>query len=79
MMKCAFFDDLPCPAKEDPELKCENCPHYKAYLEIDDIEPDSHSCSSNADCFGYCQVCGSIVHGSIADYEEHGYDPPGTC
>lgn len=41
-------------------------------------EPDSHSCSANADSYGYCQVCGAIVHGSLADYEEHGYDPPET-
>ena len=43
-----------------------------------DVEPDAHSCSANADAYGYCQICGAIVHGSCADYEEHGYDPPGT-
>ena len=50
----------------------------------DDVEfpyedPDIHSCRAEADLSGYCQVCGAIVHGSFADYEEHGYDPPGTC
>ena len=39
---------------------------------------DAHSCRAEADAYGYCQVCGAIVHGSAADYEEHGYDPPGT-
>lgn len=50
-----------------------------AYLERKECElhePDTHSCRAEADEYGYCQVCGSIVHGSLADYEEHGYDPP---
>ena len=52
-------------------------------FEGDDVEshyedPDAHSCRAEADSSGYCQVCGAIVHGSLADYEEHGYDPPGT-
>ena len=38
-------------------------------------EPDAHSCRANSDSYGYCQICGSIIHGSAADYEEHGYDP----
>ena len=41
-------------------------------------EPDAHSCSAEADEFGCCTVCGAIVHGSLADYELHGYDPPDT-
>ncbi len=41
-------------------------------------EPDAHSCREYADAYGYCQVCGAVVHGSLADYEIHGYDPPGT-
>ena len=77
-MKCVFFNDLDCPAETDKDLVCEECLHYEAYCEIDDIEPDAHSCSANADALGYCQVCGAIVHGSVADYEVHGYDPPGT-
>lgn len=44
-----------------------------------ELEPDAHSCREYADSDGYCQVCGAIVHGSTADYEVHGYDPPGTC
>lgn len=36
---------------------------------------DSHSCSANSDEWGYCSVCGAVVHGSVADYELHGYDP----
>ena len=44
-----------------------------------ELEPDAHSCREYADAEGYCQVCGAIVHGSSADYEIHGYDPPGTC
>ena len=39
-------------------------------------EPDAHSCRENSDSYGYCQICGSIIHGSPADYEEHGYDSP---
>ena len=41
-------------------------------------EYDAHSCSAEADEFGFCTVCGAIVHGSQADYELHGYDPPDT-
>ena len=41
-------------------------------------DPDSHSCSAEADSHGYCQVCGSTVYGSAAYYEETGSDPPGT-
>ena len=41
-------------------------------------DPDSHSCSANADAYGFCSVCGAIVHGSLADYELCGYDPPDT-
>lgn len=48
-------------------------------VELPDEDPDTHSCRAEADSSGYCQVCGAIVHGSPADYEEHGYDPPGTC
>ena len=44
-----------------------------------EFEPDAHSCREYADAYGYCQVCGAVVHGSPADYEIHGYDPPGTC
>lgn len=39
---------------------------------------DSHSCRANADAWGYCQVCGAIVYGSVAYCEEYGCDPPGT-
>ena len=41
-------------------------------------EYDAHSCSAEADEFGFCTVCGAIVHGSQADYDLHGYDPPDT-
>ena len=41
-------------------------------------EYDAHSCRAEADEFGFCTVCGAIVHGSQADYELHGYDPPDT-
>ena len=41
-------------------------------------EYDAHSCSAEADEYGFCSVCGAIVHGSQADYELHGYDPPDT-
>ena len=41
-------------------------------------EPDAHSCCAESDEYGICQVCGAIVSGSLADYELHGYDPPGT-
>jgi len=44
-----------------------------------ELDPDAHSCREYADADGYCQVCGAVVHGSPADYEIHGYDPPGTC
>ena len=40
------------------------------------MEEDVHSCRAEADAYGFCQVCGAIVHGSLADYELHGYDPP---
>ena len=42
-------------------------------------DPDAHSCRAEANEYGVCTVCGAIVHGSCADYELHGYDPPGTC
>ncbi len=38
--------------------------------------PDAHDCRANANEYGICTVCGAIIHGSIADYELHGYDPP---
>ena len=44
----------------------------------EDEDPDSHSCRANADAYGFCSVCGAIVHGSLADYELCGYDPPDT-
>lgn len=37
---------------------------------------DGHSCSANADSYGFCQVCGAVVSGTMADYDIHGYDPP---
>ena len=42
----------------------------------DSEDPDAHSCSACADDYGLCSVCGAIVHGTSADYELHGYDPP---
>ena len=51
-----------------------NCPYQVDPQE----EYDAHSCRAEADEFGFCTVCGSIVHGSQADYELHGYDPPDT-
>lgn len=47
---------------------------YNSFFE----EPDAHSCRAESDEYGICQVCGAIVSGSLADYELHGYDPPGT-
>lgn len=47
--------------------------------EWDYNEPDAHSCAANADYYGICQVCGAIVHGTPADYDLHGYDPPDPC
>ena len=41
-------------------------------------EADVHSCSANSDGYGFCTVCGAIIHGSQADYELYGYDPPDT-
>lgn len=41
-------------------------------------EYDAHSCSAEADEFGFCTVCGAIVHGSQADYELYSYDPLDT-
>ena len=41
-------------------------------------DPDAHSCRAEADACGICSVCGAIVHGTSADYELHGYDPPDT-
>lgn len=41
-----------------------------------DNELDVHSCRAEADEYGICKVCGAIVHGTTADYELHGYDPP---
>ena len=41
-------------------------------------DPDAHSCRAEANEYGICTVCGAIVSGSSADYELHGYDPPGT-
>ena len=57
----------------DKNLKFHSIGEYE-----NDVEPDAHRCSANMDAYGYCQICGAIVHGSCADYEEHGYDPPGT-
>ena len=38
-------------------------------------EYEAHSCSAEADEYGFCSVCGAIVHGSQADYELSGCDP----
>ena len=43
---------------------------------IENEEPDAHNCRENANSYGYCQICGAIIHGSAADYDVHGYDPP---
>lgn len=65
---------------EPIDIYCDIVGHLeRKYLGIDDDpfgDPDVHSCRDYANESGYCQVCGSIVHGSLADYEEHGYDPP---
>ena len=59
------------------DIVCKDCPVLsRGFTEL---EPDAHSCREYADADGYCQVCGAVVHGSPADYEIHGYDPPGTC
>lgn len=44
-------------------------------LELE-LEPDAHSCRAECNAYGYCQVCGAVVSGTLADYEERGYDPP---
>ena len=42
-------------------------------------ECDDHSCSAEIDELGALLAeGGAIVHGSQADYELHGYDPPDT-
>lgn len=38
---------------------------------------DAHVCSSDSG-YGFCSICGAIIHGSCADYEMHSYDPPDT-
>ena len=43
-----------------------------------EFEPDAHSCRAEMNDYGICSVCGAIVCGSAADYDLHGYDPPGT-
>ena len=47
-------------------------------IPLGDEDLDAHSCSAEANEYGICSVCGAIVHGSLADYELHGYDPPDT-
>ena len=47
-------------------------------IAVDHEEYDAHNCRAEADDFGFCTVCGAIVHGTSADYELHGYDPPDT-
>ena len=66
-MEC-LYSSIKCPI-EGNGPNCEDCNIYKDY------DPDSHSCRANSDGYGYCSVCGSIIHGSLADYEIHGYDP----
>lgn len=68
-MKCVYYP-IDCPAEDDPDLNCEDCCHYNSQ------EPDSHNCRANDNGSGYCSVCGAIIPGTLADYEEHGYDPP---
>ena len=46
--------------------------------QYEDMEIDAHSCRANSDGYGYCTVCGAVIHGSAADYDVHGYDPPET-
>ena len=64
-MKCVFYP-IECPG----DITCEECCHYNSQ------EPDSHNCRANDNGSGYCSVCGAIISGTLADYEEHGYDPP---
>ena len=53
-------------------------PSYYDDPHDDPDDPDAHSCSANADADGYCKICGAVVHGSLADYDLHSYDPPDT-
>ena len=75
IMKYKTIDVLVC-AGEVPDW----CPLVERVgLPANDGEDiDSHSCRANASTYGVCEVCGAIVHGSLADYELHGYDPPDT-
>lgn len=43
-----------------------------------ELDYDVHSCSAECDVYGICTVCGSIVRGTLADFELHGYDPSDT-
>ena len=46
--------------------------------EFDEYMADAHSCRQYDNGSGYCSLCGAIIPGTPADYDEHGYDPPGT-
>lgn len=41
-------------------------------------DPDAHSCREHMNDYGICTWCGAVVHGTSADYDIHGYDPPDT-
>ena len=48
----------------------------KRYVnDLDSEAADAHNCRENASPNGICMVCGAILKGSSADYEQHGYDP----
>lgn len=64
MGKCAFEGhENDCPTRKMDPFLCREC-------------LDAHSCRDDMDAWGYCTTCGAIVRGTIADYTEHGYDPP---
>ena len=46
----------------------------KRMIELENL--DSHNCREDMNEYGYCTTCGAIVKGTLADYSEHGYDPP---
>lgn len=59
--------------------KCDFEGHEKDclnYMEMCGECLDSHNCREEMDELGYCTSCGAIVRGTLADYTEHGYDPP---
>lgn len=63
------YQELVFDKQEDLQLQQEI---YNEEKESEYYEPDAHSCSMHRDLYGYCEICGAAVPGSMAYFDLYG-------